>query len=192
MAHPLVDQLRAASADRTPLRTVGGDTKRFYGRPVNGTVLSVAGHSGIVRYDPAELVITARAGTSLAAIESAMRARGQMLAFEPPHFGTYATLGGCVGCDDREVDYDTYGLSAGSGGSSAGCTSSPGHRPRSTTIDRTVGTQPPALPVPAPLATRPKPSALAIRTRSRSARRRASTTSSSSPGRWQCRPDLRA
>jgi glycolate oxidase FAD binding subunit len=46
--------------------------------------------------DTKRAVLTARAGTSLAAIESAMRARGQMLAFEPPHFGPDATFGGCV------------------------------------------------------------------------------------------------
>jgi glycolate oxidase FAD binding subunit len=92
----LVDQLRAASANRTPLRIVGGDTKRFYGRPVNGTVLSVAEHSGIVNYDPAELVITARAGTLLAEIEEALAAKGQHLPFEPPAFGSAATIGGTV------------------------------------------------------------------------------------------------
>jgi glycolate oxidase FAD binding subunit len=92
----LVDQLRAASADRTPLRIVGGDTKRFYGRPIHGSVLSLAGHTGIVSYDPAELVITARAGTLLAEIEEALAAKGQHLPFEPPAFGAAATLGGTV------------------------------------------------------------------------------------------------
>ena len=92
----LVDQLRAASADRACLRIVGGDTKRFYGRAVTGTMLSVAGHTGIVSYDPAELVITARAGTLLAEIEDALAAKGQHLPFEPPAFGAAATIGGTV------------------------------------------------------------------------------------------------
>jgi glycolate oxidase FAD binding subunit len=92
----LVDQLRAANADRTPLRIVGGDTKRFYGRPVHGSVLPLAGHTGIVNYDPAELVITARAGTLLTEIEEALAARGQHLPFEPPAFGAAATIGGTV------------------------------------------------------------------------------------------------
>jgi glycolate oxidase FAD binding subunit len=92
----LAEQVRAASADRASLRIVGGDTKRFYGRPVTGSVLHVAGHSGIVRYDPAELVITARAGTPLAEIEGALAAKGQHLPFEPPAFGRAATIGGTV------------------------------------------------------------------------------------------------
>ncbi len=42
-------------------------------------------------------MITARAGTPLAEIENALRDKGQMLAFEPPHFGALtATLGGCI------------------------------------------------------------------------------------------------
>ena len=60
------------------------------------TSLDTQVYAGIIDYEPTELVITARAGTSLAAIESAMRARGQMLAFEPPHFAEGGTLGGAV------------------------------------------------------------------------------------------------
>ena len=89
-------RIRKAAADRTPLRIRGGGTKDFYGGPPLGDMLDTQVYAGIVEYDPTELVLTARAGTSLAAIESAMRARGQMLAFEPPHFGEGATLGGAV------------------------------------------------------------------------------------------------
>ena len=42
---------------------------------------------GIVAYAPAELVVTARAGTPLAEIEDALAVHGQMLPFEPPHLG---------------------------------------------------------------------------------------------------------
>jgi glycolate oxidase FAD binding subunit len=51
---------------------------------------------GIVDYEPTELVITARCGTPLAEIEAVLAERGQMLAFEPPHFGESATFGGMV------------------------------------------------------------------------------------------------
>jgi glycolate oxidase FAD binding subunit len=92
----LVEQVREASARRVPLRIVGGDTKRFYGRATEGTALATREHSGILRHDPAELVLTARGGTPLAEIEAALAAKGQRLPFEPPHFGTGATLGGTV------------------------------------------------------------------------------------------------
>ena len=90
--------IRAAAEKRTPLRIRGGGTKDFYGGALDGEVVDTRVYAGIVDYEPTELVLTARAGTSLAAVESAMRARGQMLAFEPPHFGEGATLGGAVAC----------------------------------------------------------------------------------------------
>ena len=94
----LVEQVREASARRVPLRIVGGDTKRFYGRATEGRALETREHRGILRHDPAELVLTARAGTPLAEIESALASQGQRLPFEPPHFGPGATLGGTVAC----------------------------------------------------------------------------------------------
>jgi glycolate oxidase FAD binding subunit len=92
----LVEQVRAASHARTPLRIVGGDSKRFYGRPVDGERLDVSGHRGVVRYDPAELVLTARCGTPLAEVEALLARHGQRLPFEPPAFGATATIGGTI------------------------------------------------------------------------------------------------
>jgi len=92
----LADQVRRAAASGTPLRIVGGDTKAFYGRMVQAEPLSLAGHRGIVDYDPSELVVTARAGTLLSEIEAKLEANGQRLAFEPPRFGAESTIGGVV------------------------------------------------------------------------------------------------
>jgi len=97
---PLLEKLsetvRAAGRAKRALRLRGGGTKDFYGQALEGEVLDTRSHGGIVAYEPSELVITARCGTGLAEIEAAMRERGQMLAFEPPHFGGNATLGGMV------------------------------------------------------------------------------------------------
>jgi glycolate oxidase FAD binding subunit len=90
------ESVRAASGRGAPLRLRGGGTKDFYGQALEGEVLDTRAHAGIVSYEPSELVITARCGTKLTEIESAMRERGQALAFEPPHFGEGATLGGAV------------------------------------------------------------------------------------------------
>jgi len=95
----LADRVRAAADAGTRLRLRGGGTKDFYGGTLEGEVLDTRLHSGIARYDPTELVVTARAGTPLAALEAALGEKGQMLAFEPPHFsqsGSAATVGGCV------------------------------------------------------------------------------------------------
>jgi len=92
----LTDTIRAAAANETPLRIRGSGSKDFYGGPLRGDVINVNAYHGILDYEPPELVLTARAGTPLAEIESTLRERGQMLAFEPPYFGPGATLGGCV------------------------------------------------------------------------------------------------
>ncbi len=92
----LQNTLLEAIAQRTPLRIAGGDSKSFYGRVTQGEHLSVAGHRGVVSYEPTELVITARAGTPLADIEALLAEHGQALPFEPPHFGAGSTLGGAI------------------------------------------------------------------------------------------------
>ncbi len=95
----IAEQVRAAHATGTPLRIAAGNTKAWLGRPVAGEPLSIAGHRGIVRYEPTELTLTARAGTPLAELEATLAERGQWLAFEPPHYGEAATLGGTVACN---------------------------------------------------------------------------------------------
>lgn len=92
----ITDRLHAAHADRTPLRIRGGGTKDFYGEPPQGELLDMTALRGITSYEPSELVVTARAGTPLAELEATLADQGQCLAFEPPHFGPGATVGGMV------------------------------------------------------------------------------------------------
>ncbi|MGB5178163.1 MAG: glycolate oxidase subunit GlcE [Gammaproteobacteria bacterium] len=94
----LQEQVEAAAASGTALSIQGGDSKSFYGRMPRGEVLSVSQHKGIIDYTPSELVISARAGTTLTELESVLEQEGQMLAFEPAHFGDNATLGGTIAC----------------------------------------------------------------------------------------------
>ncbi|MDP1686101.1 FAD-binding protein, partial [Hydrogenophaga sp.] len=96
--HPshLIDQILQASAERQPLRTVGGNTKSFLGTPTTGTELATTDWSGIVSYEPTELVITAKAGTPLAEVEALLAGQGQCFPFEPPRFGPGGTVGGMV------------------------------------------------------------------------------------------------
>ena len=90
------EQLLAAAAHKRALRIRGGGTKDWYGGALEGEILDTRGHAGIVDYEPTELVITARCGTPLAEIEAVLAERKQMLAFEPPHFGSGATFGGAI------------------------------------------------------------------------------------------------
>jgi glycolate oxidase FAD binding subunit len=89
-------QVLEAAATKRPLRIRGGGTKDFYGQALGGDILDTRAYAGIVDYEPTELVITARCGTPLADIEAALAEHNQMLAFEPPHFGAGATLGGVI------------------------------------------------------------------------------------------------
>jgi len=92
----LTEAVQAAAKTHRPLRLVGGGTHDFYGRVVEAMPLPLAGHKGVIDYDPSELVLTARAGTLLTDIEAILAENQQMLAFEPPKFGPSATLGGAV------------------------------------------------------------------------------------------------
>jgi glycolate oxidase FAD binding subunit len=92
----LIDAVRQAAADGRTLRLRGGGTKDFWGQSLTGDVLDTRGYQGIVSYEPSELVVTARCGTPLAELEAALAEKGQCLAFEPPHFGPGATVGGMV------------------------------------------------------------------------------------------------
>ncbi len=92
----LIDAVRAAAADGRTLRLRGGGTKDFWGAPLQGEVLDTRAYAGIISYEPSELVVTARCGTPLAELEGALAEKGQCLAFEPPHFGAGATVGGMV------------------------------------------------------------------------------------------------
>lgn len=92
----LAERVRAAHARRHPLRLRGGGTKDFYGEALQGEVLDLRPLTGIVSYEPSELVATVRCGTRLKELEDALAAQHQRLAFEPPHFGTVGTVGGMV------------------------------------------------------------------------------------------------
>ncbi len=93
----LRERVLAAKAERAPLRLRGGGTKDFYGETITGDVLDVTSYQGVIDYEPSELVISARCGTPLAEIETALAERGQFLAFEPPRFTGGATLDGAPG-----------------------------------------------------------------------------------------------
>lgn len=89
------ETIRRAAAESSPLRLRGGGTKDFYGRESEGAYLEVGAYAGIRDYEPSELVVTVKGGTSLAHLEAVLAEQNQFLAFEPPHFGSTATAAGC-------------------------------------------------------------------------------------------------
>jgi glycolate oxidase FAD binding subunit len=62
----------------------GAGSKAAIGRPAQTDLtLDLSGLAGVTLYEPAELVLSARAGTPLAEIEALVSESGQQLAFEP-------------------------------------------------------------------------------------------------------------
>jgi glycolate oxidase FAD binding subunit len=90
------ERIAQAVAQRRPLRLRGAGTKDFYGEALAGELLDLTGWSGIVHYEPSELVLTARSGTRLSQIEAALAGHDQFLPFEPPAFDGDPTLGGLI------------------------------------------------------------------------------------------------
>jgi glycolate oxidase FAD binding subunit len=85
-----------ALANGKALEIIGNGSKRALGRPAQSDLtLDLSGLCGITLYEPEELVLSARAGTPLAEIETQVAAKGQMLAFEPIDLGPL--LGGSSG-----------------------------------------------------------------------------------------------
>jgi glycolate oxidase FAD binding subunit len=89
-------RIAAAHSARMPVRLRGGGSKDWYGQESKGELFDTRTYQGIVEYEPSELVVTARCGTPLAELEQALAQHNQMLAFDPPHFGPGATVGGMV------------------------------------------------------------------------------------------------
>ncbi|MGB1238969.1 MAG: glycolate oxidase subunit GlcE, partial [Pseudomonadales bacterium] len=96
LTNTLIEQVKEAASSARALRIEGADTKRFLGREIQGERLSLAEHRGIMSYQPVELVLTARAGTPLVEIKSALAEHNQVLSFDPPTFEGRATLGGTL------------------------------------------------------------------------------------------------
>lgn len=97
----LADAVRWALDAGEPLELTGTGSKRALGRPVQaGHALDLSDLSGVVSYEPEELVLTVRPATPMAEIEAMLRGRGQHLAFEPPDLGPLYGLplgGGTLG-----------------------------------------------------------------------------------------------
>ncbi len=94
-AQDLCEIIAGASASGTKLELRGGGTKADFGAPRQDDVVALTALSGVVDYDPAELVLTVLPGTPLSDVEALVAAEGQMLAFEP--WGEpCATIGGTV------------------------------------------------------------------------------------------------
>ena len=108
----VADLVKWAVAEGKPLALHGHRSKAGLGRPAHADnrvaeyALDISRLSGILDYEPAELVLTLRPGTLVSDVEKLLSARNQMLAFEPPDYGPLwggaaarGTIGGAIGCN---------------------------------------------------------------------------------------------
>jgi glycolate dehydrogenase FAD-binding subunit len=93
-----------ALSEEKPLEIVGQGSKRAIGRPSQTDLtLDLSGLTGVTLYEPAELILSARAGTPLTEIEKLLADNNQQLGFEPIDYGPLlgqpagqGTLGGVI------------------------------------------------------------------------------------------------
>ena len=102
----VADFVRAARDTKSPFEIVAGGTRRAVGKPLeNLPLLDVSGLSGIVKYEPAELIVTAGPATPLSEIAGVLAEKNQRLGFDPADWSRLlgsngvATLGGAASAD---------------------------------------------------------------------------------------------
>ncbi|MBI2585336.1 MAG: glycolate oxidase subunit GlcE [Rhodospirillales bacterium] len=106
-AAQVLEAVKWAAGEGTPLEILGRGSKRGFGRAVEpGLGLDLSGLSGIGRYEPNELFMTAFAATPMAEIEAALRQNNQQMAFEPADLGPLfggdedrGSIGGAIACN---------------------------------------------------------------------------------------------
>ncbi len=92
----LQEQIQQAYSDQQCLQVKGNDSKHFLGHTVEGEALNVQDHCGIIDYQPTELTLKTRAGTSLQEISTLLTQNNQTMGFNPPQFTPQSTIGGSV------------------------------------------------------------------------------------------------
>ena len=109
LTQQLVEQIQHAHATKTALNIQAGNTKASLGRHTSGQVIDVSQHTGVLSYNPTELVITARAGTKIEYLNDLLAQTQQRLPFEPPAFAGEATIGGTVAANQSGPSRPWFG-----------------------------------------------------------------------------------
>ncbi len=92
--------VQIALATDSFLHIFGSNTKFHLGRRIDGlSQVDMSGLNGLISYEPDELVLVVEPGMRLREVEQLLAKENQQLAFEPPHWGPEATVGGTVACN---------------------------------------------------------------------------------------------
>ncbi|WP_085901481.1 glycolate oxidase subunit GlcE [Kiloniella majae] len=106
-AGQLEEAIKWALSEEESMEIIGSGSKQRLGRPVKAShKLDLSALTGITLYEPEELVLSARAGTSLNEIQDELAKHNQYMAFEPMDYGALfkgeadaGTLGGMIACN---------------------------------------------------------------------------------------------
>ncbi len=99
-ADAVQDLVRQSLSNNSFLHIFGGNSKSRLGRRIDGpSKVDMSGLNELVSYEPGELVMVVQPGMRLSAVEQLLDHENQQLAFEPPHWGPDATVGGTVACN---------------------------------------------------------------------------------------------
>ncbi|BBP44434.1 FAD-binding protein [Thiosulfativibrio zosterae] len=91
----LSEQIKTAVSEKRMLQVAASHSKVPLAQDIEE--VSLSDYSGIIEYEPSELVVTVKAGTKLSDLSAALAERKQMLGFEPPEYGD-STIGGTYAC----------------------------------------------------------------------------------------------
>lgn len=91
----LSEQIKTAVAEKRLLQVGASHSKVPLVSDIEA--ISLSDYTGIIQYEPSELVVTVKAGTKLSDLTAALAERNQMLGFEPPEYGD-STIGGTYAC----------------------------------------------------------------------------------------------
>jgi len=108
-ADEVVTVVQQAAAAGVPVLPWGGGTAAAVGPPpARGLVLGLKRLDRVVEHEPGDLTVTAEAGLTLDALQSALRARGQWLSLDPPD-AARATVGGLIAANAAGPRRHLYG-----------------------------------------------------------------------------------
>ena len=82
----LQNSISEALSQENAIQIKGSGSKDFYGGDITGTILSTHEHSGVINYEPKELVITARSGTALLEISREFKQKALLVIVDQAKF----------------------------------------------------------------------------------------------------------
>jgi glycolate oxidase FAD binding subunit len=103
----IVEAIKHCYKKNIPLEINGLGSKKSIGKNFQSQkTLDLSSYSGVIKYEPEELYIKVKSGTSIKAIKEELDKKSQQLAFEPNDFGSLfdgksneGTIGGVLSCN---------------------------------------------------------------------------------------------